>query len=111
MTIDEALELLGEQAVGIANSGWLDEFDGDWDALYAEWSQRFDAVREEAVASLGAPAVDDHAWGKGWYPESLRLSAWSRDGRRIYLALVHHDQTTPVGVELGLVPDDAPFPG
>ncbi|MFA6958871.1 MAG: hypothetical protein WC538_23615 [Thermoanaerobaculia bacterium] len=92
------------QEISIEDSGWLgDKSSAEIRKLNAAFRKRYDTLLLETIQLLGEPSVKYGAKDKppSWYPETLSLAGWDKSDRTVFLALVHHDQETPIAILFG----------
>jgi hypothetical protein len=96
--IDAALA--GGDPTVLAATDWLEGVRGkELDALYRTFEDRYADALPSATALLGEPDLDLEAV-QAFAPEALSAAGWTRGERVLVLGVLHHDQETPVVLQL-----------
>ena len=93
----------GHPPATIAASSWLEPSAHEPEQIHASFSEQFKVALSECSLILGAPRERGHSSAPSWYPECVRFASWVAGTNVAYLAVVHHDQETPVLLEFGVV--------
>jgi hypothetical protein len=97
-TIDAALA--GGEPKSIAETDWLEDVsDKELQKLYRSFEKRHAEVLKAVTALAGKPDLDLDAVN-AFAPEAFVAAGWSRGDRVLVLAAVHHDQETPVALQI-----------
>lgn len=84
----------------LAETDWLEDVRGKaLDALYRAFEKRYGEALTSATPLLGKPDLDLEAV-QAFVPEVLSAAGWTRGNRVLLLGVLHHDQETPVVLQL-----------
>jgi hypothetical protein len=97
-TVDAALA--GGKPKILAETDWLEGVGGKaLEALYRTFEKRHAEALKALTALAGKPDLDIEAVN-AFAPEAFAAAGWTRGDRVLVLAALHHDQETPVALQL-----------
>jgi hypothetical protein len=97
-TIDAALA--GGKPKSLAETDWLEDVsEKELRALYRTFEKRHGEAVKALSALVGKADLDLEAV-QAFAPEAFAAAGWTRGDRVLVLAALHHDQETPVALQL-----------